>query len=75
MKNIRLKIDYKHQGVLMSRKLVYGVPGNVADGMVDLGIADMSVEDADLTLDHLTWAPSTALYGEIKPDSMVQAHD
>ena len=76
MKNINLKSDYKHQGVLMSHKLIYSVSAEVADGLVSLGLAVRTFNEPDLTLEGLTWDSHTSLYASpVTPDAIVQAQD
>ncbi|MFN7817786.1 MAG: hypothetical protein ACK5OQ_16275 [Burkholderiales bacterium] len=63
MKTIKLNSVYMHQGQKMSPKLVYSVDDAVADGLVGLGLAELTLTaQADLTLDGLTWESGTALY-------------
>lgn len=76
MKNVKLKGDYKHQGVLMSHKLIYAAPAEVAEGLTSLGLAVQTVDKPDLILEGLTWDSDTSLYASpVTPDVIVQAQD
>jgi len=71
MKNIKVSTVYMHQGQKMSPKLVYAVPDAVADGLVSLGLAALSNDDADLSLDGLTWDSGTVRHDAVVPDIII----
>lgn len=61
---------YRHQGELLHPKLVYAVPEAVAEGLVGLGLAARSAQDADVELPFLTWDDVVASSG-VQPAPIV----